>query len=80
MIGDFVLVNLKSIVDWILSKFPAYSGLPTGVSDAVSYMSGKFQGLSCILPINDMYTIATYSFWIAVAYLTFKFVRFVFKW
>jgi len=80
MIGDFILTNIIRLVTWILEQFPAYTGLPTGVTNAVTYLSGKFQGLSCVLPVNDMYDVAVLTFWIGIAYLTFKFLRFVFKW
>lgn len=52
MVTDGILNFLLAIINWILGLLPAYTGLPTGIQNALTWIGGTGAGLACIVPVD----------------------------
>jgi len=52
MITTGILTFLNSVIAWIISIFPAYTGLPTELQNAITWIGGTGAGMACIVPVD----------------------------
>jgi len=76
-----VLINLiYSIVSALLSLFPEFTGLPSGMGSAIDYIASFTYQIGDILPTATMWTIIKLSITLELAILSFNFLAWVFHW
>jgi len=80
MILDGILIWAYLLIAWIISFFPAYTGLPSGMQSAIDYVAGVSKGISCIYPTGTMGTQMTIILSTAAALLLVRFFAWLFKW
>lgn len=66
MITGFLLSILVAFVTFLIQLLPV-GGLPSGVTDAITYIAGVMNTFNFILPISTLFTILTFG-------LSFQFV------
>lgn len=77
---DTILHWIYELVTWILGLLPAYTGMPSGVTNAVAWFSGKVKGISCFMPVDTMWTILQFAIEVSLVLLVFRFFTWLFKW
>jgi len=74
------IINLGyAILTWILSLFGAYTGLPTGLTNALAWIGGVGAGISCIVPVDTYKTQIQIIMGIAVVLLFVRFFAWIFN-
>jgi len=73
MVTNGIITLLYTIGEWIISLFPPFSGLPTEITDAATYIGGKAAGLSCIEPIDTWRAALVIVFTIAAVLAVIRF-------
>jgi len=52
MIATAILTFAYAVYTWIIGLFPVYTGLPSEITDALTWLGGTGAGLSCIVPVD----------------------------
>lgn len=75
-----LLTTIRDIIQWFIDLLPTYSGLPSGITSAITTISGGMKGFECIVPVSTYQTQFAIIVAIAGALLGFRFFAWVFKW
>jgi len=74
------LINLGyTIISWILGLLPEYTGLPTGLQNALTWIGGTGAGLNCIVPVDTYRAQILIIMYTALILLTVRFFAWLFN-
>jgi len=57
MITDKLIDLIYAIANFIISLFPAYTGLPTGMHSAIDYVFSSIAAIADFFPMSTVWTI-----------------------
>jgi len=82
MIGNYFLNGVNSVLEWIVSQLPAYTGLPSALVDGFNLFAGKMAGACSFLagPCQTAGIIIRLSIYIAIGIVIFETVAWIFHW
>jgi len=67
------------IISWVLSLLPVYTGLPTEIQSALTWIGGTGAGLSCIVPVDTYRAQILIIVYTAVILLGIRFFAWIFN-
>jgi len=79
MITDVILQIPLFFLNLMLGLIPDSSGLPSGVSSAITTAIGYIKGVSFIFPIETLFQIILLIFSIEAGLLLWKFINWIIK-
>lgn len=74
---SFILNILLQFITFLVNLLPNSSGLPTGVTDAISRMGGLLYSFDFILPITLLFSIATWIITFELGILAYRFTMWI---
>jgi len=79
MIASAILTFGYTVYTWIIGLFPAYTGLPTGITNALTWLGGTGAGLSCIVPVDTYRAQIVIIVYMAIILLGIRFFAWIFN-
>jgi len=79
MVVTAILTFLYGLISWGLSLLPAYTGLPTNLTDALTWIGNRGAGLSCIVPVDTYRAQVLIIMFTALILLSVRFFAWMFK-
>jgi len=64
----------------LISILPSYTGMPSGVNDALTFFFSKAAAIAAFLPVGTIYTIFLLAMTIEIGILIFHWVSWGFHW
>jgi len=52
MIASAILTFGFAVYTWLIGLFPTYTGLPTTITNALTWLGGTGAGMACVVPID----------------------------
>jgi len=67
------------IISWVLSLLPVYTGFPTEMQNAITWIGGTGAGLSCIVPVDTYRAQIVIIVYLAIILLGIRFFAWIFN-
>jgi len=79
MVASGILTFLYVLIAWGITLLPVYTGLPTGLQNALTWIGGTGAGLSCIVPVDTYRAQILIIMYTALVLLGVRFFMWIFN-
>jgi len=79
MVASGILTFLYVLIAWGITLLPVYTGVPTGLQNALTWIGGTGAGLSCVVPVDTYRAQILIIMYTALVLLGVRFFMWIFN-